>query len=95
MRLPQVMVYPPSFWLRLVAAVSYRLLRKMPKYALGLDYGTNSARAVLVDVSDGAEDLRPASGPIAAAMTACFTMSKTQIWPASIREITPKPSSNA
>ncbi len=27
----------------------------MPQYALGLDYGTNSARALLVDVSDGAE----------------------------------------
>ena len=27
----------------------------MPKYSLGLDYGTNSVRAVIVDVADGAE----------------------------------------
>lgn len=27
----------------------------MPKYSLGLDYGTNSVRALLVDVSDGTE----------------------------------------
>src|ERR1051326_6463397 len=27
----------------------------MPRYSLGLDYGTESARALLVDVSDGRE----------------------------------------
>ena len=27
----------------------------MPTLSLGLDYGTNSVRALLVDVSDGAE----------------------------------------
>ena len=27
----------------------------MKKYALGLDYGTNSCRSLLVDLSDGSE----------------------------------------
>ncbi len=29
--------------------------KKSPRYALGVDYGTNSVRALLVDVSDGSE----------------------------------------
>src|SRR5919197_406649 len=36
----------------------------MPRYALGLDYGTESARALLIDVADGREAGAAGADPV-------------------------------
>ena len=64
------------------------------RYAIGVDYGTNSVRALIVDVQDGGEVAESACSTIPAARRAFCSTAAIRIWRGRIRPTTSKGSTD-